>query len=98
VRKAPHDTPPARSDTPKSQRVHAPAIRLSPAAGTYGNVFDGFEVTDSLPIPRRTGVFAAMENNSKLEKSSNEVEDVKDDRPIDPASKRFDLLASRLTL
>jgi hypothetical protein len=35
--------------------------------------------------------------HSKLEKSSDEVEDVKDDRPIDPASKR-DLLASRLTL
>jgi hypothetical protein len=28
----------------------------------YGNVFEGFEVTDSLPMPRRTGVFAAMEN------------------------------------
>jgi hypothetical protein len=33
-----------------------------------------------------------------LEKSSDEVEDVTDDRPINPASKRFDLLASRLTL
>jgi len=33
-----------------------------------------------------------------LEKSSDEVEDVMDDRPIDPAAKRFDLLASRLTL
>ena len=28
----------------------------------YGKVFDGFEVTDSLPIPRLTGVFAAIEN------------------------------------
>lgn len=44
------------------KRVHAPAFRLSLAAGTYGNVFDGFDVTDSLPIPRLTGVFAAMEN------------------------------------
>jgi hypothetical protein len=33
-----------------------------------------------------------------LEKSSDGVEDVKDDRPFDPASKRFDLLASSLTL
>lgn len=41
---------------------HAPAVRVSPAAGTYGNVFDGLEVTDSLPIPRLTGVLAAMEN------------------------------------
>jgi hypothetical protein len=32
------------------------------AAGTYGEVFDGFEVTDSLPIPRLTGAFAAREN------------------------------------
>jgi hypothetical protein len=39
-----------------------PGRRLSPAAGTYGNVFDGFEVTDSLPIPRLKSVFAAMEN------------------------------------
>jgi len=33
-----------------------------------------------------------------FEKSSDEVEDVEDDRPIDPASKSIDLLASRLTL
>ena len=32
------------------------------AAGTYGKVFDGFDITDSLPIPRLTGAFAAMEN------------------------------------
>ena len=32
------------------------------AAGTYGNTFDGFEATDSLPMPRRTGVFDAIEN------------------------------------
>ena len=36
--------------------------RSQVAAGTYGKVFDGFDVTDSLPIPRLTGVFAAMEN------------------------------------
>jgi hypothetical protein len=34
---------------------------------------------------------------SKLEKSSDEVEDVKGDRPIDPIQ-AIDLLASRLTL
>ncbi|MGA2421103.1 MAG: hypothetical protein ABSG69_13565 [Candidatus Acidiferrum sp.] len=44
------------------KRAQAVAARLSPAAGTYGNVFDGFKVTDSLPIPRRTGVFATSEN------------------------------------
>ncbi len=36
--------------------------------------------------------------HSKLEKSSDEVEDVKDDRPIDPAHKAIDFLASRVTL
>jgi hypothetical protein len=36
--------------------------------------------------------------HSKLEKSSDEVEDVNDDRPIGPASKAIDLSASRLTL
>ena len=46
----------------RAKRVHAPAVMLSPAAGTYGNVFDGFDVTDSLPIPRLMGVFAATEN------------------------------------
>ena len=35
--------------------------------------------------------------DSKLEKSSDEVEDVKDDRPIDP-HQAIELLASRLTL
>jgi hypothetical protein len=44
------------------RRLHAPATPLSPAAGTYGNVFVGFDVTDSLPIPSRTGVFDAREN------------------------------------
>ncbi|MGP6192183.1 MAG: hypothetical protein ACLPSH_19415 [Vulcanimicrobiaceae bacterium] len=32
------------------------------AGGTYGKVFDGLDVTDSLPIPRRTGAFDAKEN------------------------------------
>jgi len=32
------------------------------AAGTYGKTFDGFDVTESLPIPRRIGAFAAIEN------------------------------------
>ena len=32
------------------------------AAGTYGKIFDGFEMTDSLPIPRLTGAFAPIEN------------------------------------
>ncbi len=32
------------------------------AARRYGKVFDGLEVTDSLPIPRLTGAFAATEN------------------------------------
>jgi hypothetical protein len=45
----------------REQRVHAEANRLSAIAGTYGNVFDGFAVTESLLIPRRTEVFAAME-------------------------------------
>ena len=35
---------------------------------------------------------------SKLEKFSDKVEDVKDDRPIDPAPQAIDLLASRLIL
>jgi hypothetical protein len=29
------------------------------AEGTYGKTFEGFAVTDSLPMSRRTGVFAA---------------------------------------
>jgi hypothetical protein len=51
-----------RRRLPEVKRVYARAVRLLPAAGTYGNVLDGFEVTDSLPIPTLTGVFAAMEN------------------------------------
>ncbi len=30
--------------------------------GTYGKVADGFDVTDSLPMPSPMGAFAAMEN------------------------------------
>src|ERR1700739_1227736 len=40
----------------RSRELRLRALRLSPAAGTYGTVFDGFDVTDSLPIPRVTGV------------------------------------------
>jgi len=50
------------------------------------------------PDKRSIRTWELLRFHSKLEKSSDEVEDVKDDRPIGPASKRFDLLASRLTL
>lgn len=56
-------------------------IPISPyaALGTYGNVFDGFEVTDSLPIPSRTGAFAARENMTSGALSVRE-------RPFHPAN------------
>jgi hypothetical protein len=43
------------------------------------DVFDGFEVTESLPIPRRTGAFAAMENMPSGALSESE-------RPFHPAN------------
>jgi hypothetical protein len=48
--------------------------------------------------PSHGSTWELLRFHSKLEKSSDEVEDVKDDRPIGPASERFDLLASSLTL
>ena len=50
---------------PKLSRATAQAtarLALKFAAGTYGKIVDGFDVTDSLPMPRLTGAFAAMEN------------------------------------
>lgn len=51
-------------DVSKSRSPFTPrfATGSSLTAGTYGKVVDGFEVTESLPIPRRTGVLAAIEN------------------------------------
>ncbi len=51
----------ARASAPSVRNIRfdydgpaTPATRIWPstAAGTYGNIFDGFDVTDSLPIPR----------------------------------------------
>jgi hypothetical protein len=55
----------------------------------------------SIPVGYHTSIMPTWELfrfHSKLEKSSDEVEDVKDDRPIGPAYERIDLLASRLNL
>ena len=49
--------------------------RLWPAKGTC-------------PVIRLIRTWELLRFHSKLEKSSDEVEDVKDDRPIDPASKQ----------
>jgi hypothetical protein len=43
----------------KSYAASRPSVG---SAGTYGKVVVGFDVTDSLPIPRLMGLFAAMEN------------------------------------
>jgi len=51
-----------------------PEARFSPAAVTY-------------PITTNQ-TWELLRVHSKLEKSSDEVEDVKDDRPIGPASER----------
>jgi hypothetical protein len=41
----------------------AAAVSTTPlGTGTYGKIVEGFDVTDSLPIPRLIGVFAAVEN------------------------------------
>jgi|SRR5580698_8026645 hypothetical protein len=50
------------------------------------------------PVSRLIRTWELLRFHSKLEESSDEVEDVKDDRPIGPASEPVDLLASRLTL
>jgi hypothetical protein len=47
---------------------------------------ESFEAEQSPGESHRT--WELLRFHSKLEKSSDEVEDVKDDRPIDPASKR----------
>jgi hypothetical protein len=47
------------------------------------------------PSTRRIKTWELLRFHSKLEKSSDEVEDVKDDRP---RIRAIDLLASRLTL
>ena len=41
-------------------------------AGTYGNIFEGFDETDSLPIPSRMGVFEAIVNITSDALSVNE--------------------------
>jgi hypothetical protein len=47
---------PGKQARPRTSRA------CSGTAGTYGKVCTGFDVTDSLPIPRRTGAFEAIEN------------------------------------
>jgi hypothetical protein len=53
---------------------------------------------DDSDRPSHGRTWELLRFHSKLEKSSDEVEDVKDDRPIDPAHKAIDLLASPVTL
>ncbi len=55
--------------------------RTSPQGreGTYGNFLEGFVVTDSLPIPRLTGMFAARLNITSGALSVSE-------RPFHPAN------------
>jgi hypothetical protein len=43
-------------------RSVAVAVASQDTGGTYGNVLDGLRVTDSLPMPRRIGVLAAVES------------------------------------
>ena len=46
----------------RGRRVYAPAYPTFTGSRNVGKRLRRFEVTDSLPIPRRTGVFAAREN------------------------------------
>lgn len=58
-----------RNNSPLLPPLGTPALRalatarseLAIASGTCGKLIDGFDVTDSLPIPRLTGVFAGMD-------------------------------------
>jgi hypothetical protein len=65
---------PGKKSASRTSSFNLPQARFSPAAVTY-------------PITTNQ-TWELLRFHSKLEKSSDEVEDVKDDRPIGPASER----------
>jgi hypothetical protein len=59
------DDSPPRGALRVGAQGHQPKLHsrsLTITGGTYGNVLVGLEVTDSLPMPKLTGVFSAKEN------------------------------------